>query len=457
MFENKIEFNPFDPAFDSEFGKKHAKALTVKMVEVGQNEKKSVIVGKREEAPTTKTTYALKPPKAVQELNDQAIRVEKPKEIDSIAATKEYWQNKYDFRRNDINSCLEFRSLDEHTWRILDDHALNSLYFELHMARINVKREVVGAMLRSDFVSAYNPIHDYIQGLSEWDGHTDYISEFAERVKTTNQAVFNKFFKKWMLAVVASCWLPEATNHLVLLLKGRQGIGKTRWLRSLVPAELKQYCYEGTFNPAKKEQEQLLAERILIILDEFDIKTDRQMDAFKSAVSSEIVNVKKAYAGYSENKSRIASFAGTTNRTNFLNDSTGTRRFFVAEATEINSEPYEHLDMVYAQAFYLLRQDEKFYLSGADIAELNELNADHAAVDLEQEYLSKYVGNATDDNANKIALSATEITEHICEHSPLKFSRNLVQKIGVLLKQNGFRQRKSNGRPVYDVVLLKEE
>lgn len=379
---------------------------------------------------------------------------------DNFKVIEEYLEDKYQFRLNIITDKIEFKErVGNARWEYLINRDLNSLCFELQRQGIIVKREEVRSILNSAFVIPCNPLNNYLQSIPDWEPDMpDYIVELANRVNTTNQLVFNKYFRKWMIGLVASSWPTGQVNHLVLLLKGKQGIGKTRWLRSLIPAELKQYCYEGAFNPAAKEDGRLLAERMLIILDEFDITSDRQMDAFKSVVSSEFVTVKKAYSGYTEDKPRLASFAGTTNRSSFLNDDTGTRRFFVVEATEINTAPYEHLNMVYAQALYLLQNGESFYLTAEDIEELNGLNAEHATVNVELEFLQKLVAPAgAYPEVESVALTASEITADICSNSPLKFSNTMVQKIGVLLKHHGYVQRKSNGRNVYDVVLLKSD
>ncbi|BAV06171.1 Virulence-associated protein E [Filimonas lacunae] len=381
----------------------------------------------------------------------------RPVEQDNTNRIKAFLNQNWLFRYNTLSNIIEVQEKNigiGGSWKSLDEMRLNSMKLRMaHEMGLEVDKKL-RIILRSDFVKQFNAIEDYFNSLPVWDRNTDYIAGLANTVTTTNQPAFLKYFRKWFVGLVACCLNPNASNHLVFLLKGAQGIGKTKFLRNLMPPELKNYCNEAPFNPGSKGNERLLAENMLIILDEFDIKSDKQMDLFKFLVTCETVNAKRAYSNQLEQRPRIASFAGTTNRSSFLNDETGTRRFFVAEAIDISPVPYEHLSLAFAQAYALVQDGEQYYLSGTDIEELNALNSEHIAVNVEEECLLKCVAPANVNMQDRRVLSATEITEYLCKHTPLKFSNAMVQKIGVLLKRNGFAQRKSNGRPVYDVICL---
>ena len=53
------------------------------------------------------------------------------------------------------------------------------------------------------------------------------------------------------------------------------------------------------------------------------------------------VNERRAYGHYKENRPHIASFCGTTNQPEFLNDPTGSRRWLPFTVVHID-DPYTH-------------------------------------------------------------------------------------------------------------------
>ena len=57
-------------------------------------------------------------------------------------------------------------------------------------------------------------------------------------------------------------------NHTILLLAGGQGLGKTSWLRNLVPPELPDYLFTGNVNPYSKGFPQMMVDCLLIVIDE---------------------------------------------------------------------------------------------------------------------------------------------------------------------------------------------
>ncbi len=64
---------------------------------------------------------------------------------------------------------------------------------------------------------------------------------------------------------------------------------------------------------------------------------------------------------------RRASFSGSVNSMQFLNDATGSRRFLCFEATSINySNPVDY-NGIYSQALHLLKSGSQYWLDKDDI------------------------------------------------------------------------------------------
>nr|WP_320039511.1 VapE domain-containing protein [uncultured Bacteroides sp.] len=89
----------------------------------------------------------------------------------------------------------------------------------------------------------------YFKNLPEWDG-TDHLTAFINRVQTTNQELWTETLTMWMCGIVKSELSGKQCNTLVPLIYGEQSIGKTTFIRSILPPELREFYSEkpiGTY------------------------------------------------------------------------------------------------------------------------------------------------------------------------------------------------------------------
>src|SRR5690606_31794113 len=115
----------------------------------------------------------------------------------------------YDFKFNVVLNRTFYRKKGDKYFRLLENYCLNSLYRELQNTRNEIGKSQLYNLLESSFVPKYNPIEDYFNSLPEWDGMTDYISEFLKSVKTTDDQNFRWAFKKWFVAMIACALINE--------------------------------------------------------------------------------------------------------------------------------------------------------------------------------------------------------------------------------------------------------
>ena len=82
------------------------------------------------------------------------------------------------------------------------------------------------------------------------DGTTDSIARLAAtvHVKEEQAPLFATYFKKWLVATIASLLDAKVVNHEILVFIGKQGIYKTTWMQRLLPTELQRYFYVKTNN-----------------------------------------------------------------------------------------------------------------------------------------------------------------------------------------------------------------
>ena len=349
----------------------------------------------------------------------------------------------------------EWRSPDQ--WFEVKDRLVNSLCSILSKQKdVNVKK--IWQVIDSDFVPLYNPLREYLNRLPPWDEATNPILDLALSVTVKGgpdeQLLFYACLRKWLVGMVAG-WLEEKTvNEEILVLIGEQGIYKTRWFEHLLPSELSDYFNStSTFGKMDKDEVLSLSQFGLICLDEIDALKSEAMSRLKWAVTTKAADTRKPYAHNSERRIHIASYCGTSNNLQFIDDDSGTRRWLTFEVESIRS-PFEypiHHKEIFAQAYALYLKGFRYWFEGkeTDIVQLH--NQQFEVPKPEQELVSKYYRVPTKGEACEF-VSATEIMQTI---GGLLINRLTANKLGRAMKAMGFVSVRSRGQRGYNVVAYK--
>ena len=338
----------------------------------------------------------------------------------------------------------------------LTDQHVNSLYcrFCLDTGR-QAKISDFYIIIESDFYPDYHPLKEYLESLPAWDGTTDHIDRLASTVHVTGctQELHNRFFKKWMVAMVAAWMVDGVTNHEILTYIGPQGIYKSTFMRLLLPPELRGYYSARNFaNRMTKDDRLELTEMGLIALEELDHMKLHELNQLKAITTDPTVNERAAYARYRERREHIASFCGTGNNAHFLTDLTSNRRWLPFMVDSIDS-PYDTpIDYVglYAQAYTLWQQGFRYWFDEEENAELELHNRNFEEPNLELELIQTYFRPPGENEVGEF-YTASRIIETICVSvkTPL-YPRN----IAIWMNKLGYRQRRCDNMRGWNVILL---
>ena len=349
----------------------------------------------------------------------------------------------------------EWRSPDQ--WFEVKDRLVNTLCGMLSKQKdVNVKK--IWQVIDSDFVPLYNPLREYLNRLPPWDEAANPILDLALSVTVKGgpdeQLLFYACLRKWLVGMVAG-WLEEKTvNEEILVLIGEQGIYKTQWFEHLLPPELSAYFNStSSFGKMDKDEVLSLSQFGLICLDEIDALKSEAMSRLKWAVTTKTTDTRKPYAHNSERRIHIASYCGTSNNLQFIDDDSGTRRWLTFEVESIRS-PFEypiHHDEIFAQAYALYLKGFHYWFEGkeTDIVQLH--NQQFEVPKPEQELVSKYYRVPAKGEACEF-VSATEIMQTI---GGLLINRLTANKLGRAMKAMGFVSVRSRGQRGYNVVAYK--
>ncbi len=398
-----------------------------------------------------------KPRSEAKEQGDEVEDDEEPKKrIPAIDRVENFLLSKYRFRNNTITGRLEYRFLTKKVWHQMNDYIENSMLRELLKNKVRTNMGGLRNLLYSDFCELYNPFSTYFESLPAWDEQTDYIAQLADTITTTHQDLWHTCFKKWLVAMVGCVLDEKIINQTVIVFSGKQGIGKTTWMENLVPKELKQYLFSGTINPNNKDTLIHLSECMLINLDELENLNRTEIGSLKELITKTHIRIRRAYGHTNETLPRIASFAGSVNTVQFLNDTTGSRRFLSFEVTDIKYDHKVALNDVYSQALHLFQSGFRFWFNRDEITDINKNNEQYQLRSPEEELLLTWFEACSRDNANAF-LTASQILAKLADKAKINVSDSSVNKLGKALIKNNYLRFKSNGQLLYALRELQWE
>lgn len=365
----------------------------------GGNTKEGTTANKKKERKPKKEDYANKP---------KFLRI------------KHLLSERYDFRFNSVSLDIEISKKDKNDFQVLNE---NDLVCELLEAGFAGVETPLMALLRSSFVPQYDPFKEYFEGLPEWTkGDKDYIEELAGFIDAKDQEWFNSQFKKMLVRTVACSIHHIPFNKQCFIFKGWQNDGKTTFVRFLCPPKLREYITE-TIDVNNKDGRLALCLNFIINLDELSKLPRNEVNKVKALITVQGVKERLPYDRKPTKILRRASFFGSTNDDEFLTDSTGNVRWLVME---LNKNGVKHgnggengynqqidIDMVYAQAYALLKSGFQFEMTKQEIEFSEKNNQGFQVLSIEQELIQKFFIPASKDEEGAEFLTATDVLQVI--------------------------------------------
>ena len=385
---------------------------------------------------------------------------------------------KYRIWYNIIKHSVEYSGFHGYSEEHLPETAPTIIYNELQTEFEKCSIDKIATMLLV-IASGHkvNPILDMIKS-AKWDGK-DRIEEIYNIFGIGKEDKLSReIIKKWLMQAV--CGLFNNGKHpfsldLILVFKGKQGIGKTRFFEHL--AMLPQYFGEGVcIDPRNKDSIIQATSNWICELGEIGSTLKKDMDSVKAMLTKANDEYRLPYGRTTLKFPRMTSFVGTVNDDKFLIDQTGNRRFATVPIsddvhidynTQIRS--FNSLQL-WAQVYRIVQEE---IAKGATIASCFRLDPEmKAELDSRNEVYTKPM-KAEDEVIDILArlnmeksISSTDytvkdeymtVTEFISQHTSL--NKYTTEQVGKVLTKLGYdsQKRKLNGKPIRMRFLPKKE
>lgn len=240
----------------------------------------------------------------------------------------------------------------------------------------------------------WHPMKDWVES-KPWDGQ-DRFEALAATLPTPTPGLFRTYFRRWLLQTIeATCgWIVRPDNSqkgLVLVLVGKQRIGKTRWLMSLAPGFSKMGKNLNLNGHNARDDKHQCLQAAITELGELDA-TFRKSDiaALKAFITEVLDEYRLPYAQTWLRRPRCTSFCGSVNEYTFLNDPTGSGRFLPVEVDGLPQVDHAiDMQQLWAQVHSWWQAGEQWWLTPAEASLRDASSGDFQAVDAVAEVLEE--------------------------------------------------------------------
>lgn len=265
-------------------------------------------------------------------------------------------------------------------WKDSDDSALRHYIEKVY--RITSPMKINDGLLIVEEKNKFHPIRDYFNSLV-WDGVKRVDNLFIDYLGASDNNYTRMVTRKALVAGVARIFNPGVKFDYMLVLVGKQGVGKSHIL-----SLLGQNWYSDSFNTVQgKEAYEQLQDAWIIEMAELTAAKKAETEAVKHFISKREDIYRVAYGKRVTKFPRQCIFFGTTNEMDFLKDKTGNRRFWpvMVDKNRVKKDLWREdikteIHQIWSEAFHLWKKGEGLFL---------ELELEKQAVKIQEQHTER--------------------------------------------------------------------
>jgi len=278
-------------------------------------------------------------------------------------------------------------------WNDTDDSGLRE-FIEKYYS-ISSTAKCADALALSFEKHSFHPIKDYLNSLL-WDGVKRIDTLFIDYLGAEDNSYVRTVTRKVLTAAVARVFVPGIKFDNMLILIGKQGVGKSTIIKKLGK---EWYSDSLTTVSGKEAYEQIQGVWILEMAEMMATKK-ADIEATKHFLSKTEDIYRVAYGRRTSRFPRQCVFIGTSNEHDFLRDKTGNRRSWPIDIAI--DEPKKNIfkdmtdyeiDQIWAEAVEFWNSKEPLHLNSDEEKEAQKQQEAHseesAKTGLIEEYLNK--------------------------------------------------------------------
>lgn len=255
--------------------------------------------------------------------------------------------------------------------------------------------------------NAFHPLRDYLNSLT-WDGK-DRLSIWLSYYLGAEANPYTKGIgRMFLVSMVARVFKPGCKADYMMILEGPQGARK-----STVCAILGGEWFSDNLPDVSsgKDVYQHLAGKWLIEIGELAATSKADAIALKAFITRSTERYRPSYGRKEIIQPRQCIFIGTTNKTDYLRDETGGRRFWPVKVTSIDTDSLAaDRDQLFAQALHEFRAGATWW-PNSDFEREHIVKEQEARfeVDVWEPIIRRYLDTATKVLVSEVARDALQM------------------------------------------------
>lgn len=289
-------------------------------------------------------------------------------------------------RYNEIAHRIMFSGWETDGGENLDSNIIALIYSELQGRFKNCNPSIVGDYLSvSASRRSFNPVSELLaENFLDWDKVDRLPAVYEILGLAPDDTLSRTLVKKWLYQCVSLACFNRYDEPFgadgVMVLVGRQGIGKTSFFRKIaLKPDL--FCEGLALDFHAKDTLIQSTSFWLCELGEIEATMKSDIPRLKAFITQAVDEIRRPYARAATRAIRRTSFCASCNSVEFLLDTTGNRRFWTVPVEKINLDALARLDVkqLWLQIYsaVLLGGVQSFRLTADEQKTLAERNAAH--------------------------------------------------------------------------------
>jgi putative DNA primase/helicase len=257
-------------------------------------------------------------------------------------------------------------------WRETDDVQLAAFLQKLGL-RVRSTETVASCLAVVAEEHGFHPVRDELQALA-WDGEPRLDTWLVDYLGATGSPQYLKAVgRKFLISSVARIMRPGCKADHVLVLEGKQGIGKST--AAAILAGRTEWFAGNLPDVHHKDAALQLVGRRIVEISELNAVRRGQLEAVKSFITQTEDTLRLPYGRRTVQLPRQCVMVATTNERCYLRDHTGNRRFWPVHITRVDIERLKQsVSQLWAETYVAFSAGEAWHLSAEEthLAEIEQ-------------------------------------------------------------------------------------
>lgn len=227
------------------------------------------------------------------------------------------------------------------------------------------KNEIIDVTLSIADKNRVHPVRDYLNDL-KWDGKPRLDSWLIDYLdcREAPKGYVSAIGTKTLVAAVARIFQPGCKFDQVLILEGKQDVGKSTAARILGG----EWFADTKLNMNDKDAVVNMQGIWIYELGELSALSKAEINTVKEFISRQTDKIRMPYGRLSGELPRQGIFIGTTNNDDYLKDRTGNRRYWPVKVGDVRLDALRaDRDQLWAEAVERYKEGEKLYIDDPDL------------------------------------------------------------------------------------------